>query len=359
MTSNSGRRARSLTFMLFFGSLTFCTGCESPPRSPSASTSADSGRPASVPTADLNSEGAAPNSGPARRGSGASASDARPAVIWNEVVIEWSDLRPRLAERSGGTVLEEMLIDRRLEQVLSQRGITLSADAIAQEEQLLLQTLAPSRERAETLLRELRLAQGLGRQRWNDLLRRNAALRALIAEEVRVTDEAVIAALDAAHGPKRVCRIIAVPDVRTAESIGAQLAGGLSFADLAVERSTDRSAERGGLLAPISRLDPNYPQSFRSALWSLAPGQVSAPVLLDRAWVIIRLEREIPAEPAINDPGARERARMAVRRAQERLLMENYARSILRDTSNATIFDDALLESWRAVRVAAPTDARR
>jgi len=286
-----------------------------------------------------------------------SADDRRPAAIWNDVVVEWSDLRPRLAERGGGAVLEEMLLDRRLEQNLRERRITLTADQIAAEERILLETLDPSSERAATLLRELRQVQGLGPKRWSDLLRRNAALRALVAGEVQVNDESVTAALDAAHGPKRICRIIAAPDVRSADSIAARAAGGASFADLAVENSTDRSAERGGLLEPISRLDPSYPASFRNALWALSPGQVSAPVLLDRAWVVILFEREVPASSGINDSSAREKARVAVRRAQERLLMENYARSILRDATNPTIFDDALLESWRASRAAG--DLRR
>lgn len=322
--------------------------CESPSSFPASRPAAT---PASDPATPRTGAAAGSSAGSERRAEDASgAIERRPAVIWNETIIEWSDLRPRLAERSGGTVVEEMLLDRRLEQNLRQRGLTISADAMAAEERLLLETLDPSMQRAESLLRELRQAQGLGTNRWNDLLRRNAALRALVTEDVRVTDDAVTAALDAAHGPKRICRIVALPDVRAAEAVAAQAAAGASFSDLAVERSTDQSAQRGGLLAPISQLDPAYPQSFRSALWALAPGQISSPVLLDRSWVVIKLERELPADSAINDGSARERARAAVRRAQERLLMENYARSVLRDATNATIFDDALLESWKAAR---------
>jgi len=315
--------------------------------SPGVAADAPSGRPASAESADARA-----SSDTHRSRAGGTIDDRRPAAIWNDLVVEWSDLRPRLAERSGGLVLEEMLLDRRLEQNLRERNLVVSADAVAAEERILLETLDPSSARSDVLLRELRSAQGLGSKRWADLLRRNAALRALVANEVRVTEEGVTAALDAAHGPKRVARIIALSDVRDAEAVAAQVAAGASFADLAVTRSTDRSAERGGLLAPISRLDPSYPQSFRSALWALSPGEVSAPVLLDRSWVVIRLERELPADAAINDAGAKERARAAVRRAQERLLMENFARSVLRDATNATIFDDALLESWRSVRAA-------
>jgi len=283
---------------------------------------------------------------------GTSMDDRRPAAIWDEMVIEWTDLRPRLAERSGGSVLEEMLLDQRLDRMLRERGKSVSASQISAEEAILRESLDPDPARADALLRSLRQVQGLSTLRWNDLLRRNAAMRALVADDVRVSEEAVEAALDAAHGPKRRCRIIAVPDARTAEMIAGQLAGGASFTDLAIEHSTDRSAERGGLLAPVSRLDPSYPSSFRSALWALAPGQRSEPLLLDQSWVFIHCERELPADSRFTSSSSRDQARTAVRRAQERLLMENMARSILRDAAGVTIFDDALLESWRSARSA-------
>lgn len=292
----------------------------------------------------------APPSSAASGGASRGVDERRPAAIWDDIVIEWSDLRPRLAERSGGSVLEEMLLDRRLERLLRERGISLSQAQIAAEEAILRESLDPDPSRADSLLRSLRQVQGLSTLRWNDLLRRNAAMRALVADEVRVTDEAVAAALDAAHGAKRRGRIISVPDARSAEKVASLLAGGASFAEVAVEHSTDRSAERGGLLAPVSRLDPSYPSSFRNALWSLPIGGRSDPLLLDQSWVFILCEGEIPADPRLHSEAAREQARQAVRRAQERLLMENLARSLLRDASSATVFDDALLESWRGVR---------
>jgi|GEM_PF-334490 len=338
---------RALTALAFLalGCLPACEGSGN--RSNSGAVSSSQPSPRAAAESHASAKTGAGTSTNAGVGSAASADDRRPAAIWNDVVVEWSELRPRLAERSGSIVLEEYLLDRRLEQVLRERGLTLSAEQVANEERILLETLDASSARSADLLRELRHVQGLGAARWSDLLRRNAALRALVASEVRMSEDAVTAALDAAHGPKRTCRIIAANDVRSAEAIAAQVAAGSAFADLAVERSTDRSAERGGLLAPVSRLDPSYPTSFRNALWALAPGEVSAPVLLEHNWVIIKVEREVPADAAINDAAARERARIAVRRAQERLLMENYARSVLRDATNATIFDDALLESWR------------
>ncbi len=331
--------------------------CDAPrPTAGGSSAGAPGASPGAAPDAPRSASRAA---GAASTGASvAGPTDSRPAAIWGDTVIEWSDLRPRLAERSGGAVLEEMLIDRRLEALLRERGRPLTPAQIAAEEQILLETLDPDPSRAASLLRSLRQVQGLSTLRWNDLLRRNASLRALVADEVKVSDDAVEAALDAAHGAKRRCRIIALPDARAAEDVAGQLSRGANFAELAVERSTDRSAERGGLLAPVSRLDPSFPASFRNALWSLQPGAVSAPVLLDQSWVLILCEREIPAGSALGAASEREKARTAVRRAQERLLMENLARSIVRDTTTVTVFDDALQESWRSARSAPAADPR-
>lgn len=339
--------------------IAFAVSCDSPGAASPAITSSGGSSPAtSGPNGAIAAPPASPATSSALRGASAPADDRRPAAIWNDIVIEWSDLRPRLAERSGGAVLEEMLIDARLERMLRSRGKTLTPAQISAEEQILLETLDPDPSRAAMLLKSLRQVQGLSTVRWNDLLLRNASLRALVTDEVNVSQDAIDAALDAAHGPKRRCRIIAVADARAAEEIAAQLSRGASFTELAVERSTDRSAERGGLIAPVSRLDPSFPASFRNALWGLAPGSVSAPVLLDRSWVLILFEREVPADSAFASSSSRERARQAVQRAQERLLMENLVRDILRDCSSVSVFDDSLQESWRSAR-SAPAAAPR
>ena len=176
-------RHRELTMLGALVSMSLLGACESGgPTAPPRST--DSAAPSSSMLTESKS---APRPGgtTAPTGSPSSIDDRRPAAIWNEVVVEWSELRPRLAERSGGVVLEEYLLDRRLDQVLRERNITLSAEQIANEERILLDALDPSSARSAELLGELRQAQGLGSKRWADLLRRNAALRALIAGEVR------------------------------------------------------------------------------------------------------------------------------------------------------------------------------
>lgn len=316
---------------------------------PSASTG--SAAPAAGPATSAAPPPAAaalPGAAPAAEQARATARE-RPAAIWNGTAVEWTDIRPLLAERSGAVVLEEYLLDRQVEMLLRERGITLEQTQVAAEEALLLETLDRNPERARVLLVELRNTQGLGPERWSRLLRRNAGLRAVVQPEVRISQDAVSAAVDAAHGPKRRCRIMVVPDLRVAESAAARLAAGESFADVAVELSTDRSAERGGLIPPVSRMDPSFPSSLRKALWELPQGGTSSPVLLESGVAIIRFERELPGD-GTSPESARAEGELAVRRAQERLLMENTARAMLRDAASVTIFDDALLDSWKRAR---------
>lgn len=286
--------------------------------------------------------------GPAKGTSGTTATppgEIGMAATCGGETISWSELRPILAERAGAAAIEEVLLDKRLRTTAAQRGITITEEAMRAEEAALRHQLSTDAERAERLLEELRARQGLGPTRWRALLWRNAALRALVAEEVQVQPAQVEAALDAAHGPRRRARVIAVPDLRTAQHVSERLKAGEAFPDLAAELSTDVSAARGGLIAPVSRLDPAFPTAFREALWALAAvGGVSPPVMTGAGFVLVRYEGDVPATTPPAD--ARAEAERAVRLAQERALMETLARDMMRD-ANPSIFDESLADSWR------------
>jgi hypothetical protein len=286
----------------------------------------------------------APQGAPPAR-SPTTASEIGIAAIWQRDSVTWDDLRPILAERAGAMALEEALLDKRVHAAAAERGISVTEAMLEAEEAALREQLAPEPDRAERLLEEVRARQGLGPRRWRALLWRNAALRALVARDVAVLPEQVDAALDAVHGAKRKARVIAVPDLRAAQRVVERLAAGEAFADLAAEASTDSSAARGGLIAPVSRLDPAYPAAFREALWALAaPGTVSPPVLSTSGFVLVRYEGDVPATTPAAD--ARAAAERAVRLAQERARMEELARDMVRG-AKPTIFDDSLADSWR------------
>ena len=273
----------------------------------------------------------------------------RPPVTWRGEVIEWSELRPRLAERAGAVVLEEVLLDRQLDRLIRERNLTVDAAMVEREAGDLLAGLSEDPDRAGRLLLDLRAAQGLGDRRWNALLRRNAAARLLVQDQVRVTPQAIEAAMDAAHGPRRKCRIMALPDLKACAEARRRMDAGEPFGEVAVSMSTDRSAARGGLVNPVSRLDPTWPASFRQALWDLPLGAISAPVLVDQGYVLVRAEGEVPAE-TVDQARARATAERDVRRAQERVQMEALVAGLREAQRDAVVSDEDLRGAWRRVR---------
>jgi hypothetical protein len=277
----------------------------------------------------------------------------RPALTWKGDVVTWSELQPMLAERAGAVVIEEVLLDRQLERLLAERGLQLEAAAIERERSELLESLNPDPERAERLLAELRAVQGLGERRWDALLRRNASARMLVQDQVTLTPESVEASLDATHGPRRMCRVIAAPDLKTCAEAARRIESGQPFGEVAAMMSTDASASRGGLVNPVSRLDPTWPSAFRQAVWALPIAGTSAPVLVNDAYVIVRVESEVPASPPQDAAVARRVAEREVRRNQERVRMETLVTGLRQAQRDAVIMDAALRDAWMRVRNAA------
>ena len=274
----------------------------------------------------------------------------RPPATWKGEVIEWSELQPILCERAGAVALEEAMLDRQLARLLGDRGLKLDEARVDHERTELLETLSADPERAERLLTDLRAVQGLGERRWRSLLRRNASARMLVQEQVKVTPESVDAALDAAHGAKRRCRVIALPDLKACADARRRVEAGEPFGEVAVAMSTDPSAARGGLVNPVSRFDPSWPGAFRQAVWATTPGSVTAPVLVGDTYVIARVEEEVAAAPPADAAAARALAERDVRRAQERVQMEALVTGLRQAQRDATILDPSLKDAWSRVR---------
>lgn len=278
---------------------------------------------------------------------------AKPALTWKGDVVEWSELQPLLAERAGAVAIEEALLDRQLERLLAERSLQLDPSATERERTELLESLSPDADRAERLLSELRAVQGLGERRWSGLLRRNAMARLLVQDQVTMTGEAVEAVLDSTYGARRVCRVIAVPDLKTCAEARRRIDTGQPFGEVAAMLSTDSSAARGGLVNPVSRLDPTWPLAFRQAAWALAVGGTSAPILVNDAYVLVRVESETPAAPPQDPQAARRTAEREVRRNQERVRMEALVTGLRQAQRDAVILDESLRDGWTRVRNAA------
>ena len=135
----------------------------------------------------------------------------RPPALWDGSAVTWEELRPLLAERAGASILEELFLERQLDRMLLARKKNLPQELLDAEERELVASLSDDPARAAVLLNELRAAQGLGEKRWKSLLKRNAAMRLLVQDDVKVTPEAIEAVIDAEHGARRQCRVMALP----------------------------------------------------------------------------------------------------------------------------------------------------
>jgi len=250
--------------------------------------------------------------------------------------LNFAELRPSLVEAAGENALRDRVVDLRLAERLRRQGLAVDAAAIARERTLLLETLDPDAARAEELLRGIRQRQRLGSARFDALLARNAGLRALVSPSVAIDDEGLANAFDMLHGPKRTVRIAVLASLADAEAFARELAS-RPFIDLAVERSLDESAARGGLLAPLARRDPSYPEALRAAAFATAVGATSAPVLDGARFYLVTVLSESPADGTTPD-AARPRCERMLRLSRERLLMDALARE-LGASEGVTVFD--------------------
>jgi hypothetical protein len=274
--------------------------------------------------------------------------DARPAAMIDGKSVTWGDLRPALTDLAGAEALREFVLDRKLEATLVQGGVVVTSDDIAAERKLLLESLSDDPNTAIRLLDELRAKDNLGKSRFEATLRRNAGLRALVRNNVTINEDALRTMHEVVHGARRQARIMVLPDLSTAQAAINLVNSGASFADVAVEMSTDASAARGGLLEPISQADPNYPESLRQTLFSLNTGAMSGPVLMGDKYAVVLMVKRIAAD-GMTLQEARPTLERLVRVSQERMLMDQMARRITLDTT-VTVFDEQLNEAWQRAK---------
>jgi hypothetical protein len=265
-----------------------------------------------------------------------------------------SQIAPYLGEAFGGLVIEEILITRAAEAELARMGRSLSGADLERERAELADALdvGGSGVDPETAIDSVRRARGLGPQRFELLVRRTAALRMLVRDEVSVAEEEIRLAHAVRYGPKRRVRLMMAATEREAAGALAELAGldGASrrarFIQIAMDRSIDASGAAGGLIEPISVADPAYPISVRTTIGSLGAGEISPVIALNPNYAIVLVE-EVIADQGVAIETVRQSLASDLRRRQERLLMERKAGAIL-ESSSVTIIDPSLQWSWRS-----------
>jgi hypothetical protein len=270
---------------------------------------------------------------------------AQPVAYLNGQAISNRDLVDPLYEAAGGRILQQIVLGLLIDEQRAQRGLVLEQDRIDAESKLLAQTLAPNDpDRAADLLNVLRRRRGLGPKRFAALLRQNAALRWLIADQVHITNAALQQAYQQQYGPRYRGRLLVTSTATQAATLARQIQDGESFGDLAAQHSTDASAGRGGLLEPISPADPTYPKAIRNAITRLQPGQTSGVIAIDDGFALFKLE-EISQLDNINFNDVKSPLRSQVQRRTEWMLMQQKAAALLQQ-AKIVILDPTLKESW-------------
>lgn len=256
-------------------------------------------------------------------------------------------LTPALIEAAGGEVFSDVVLDLLVAQRLSELGQSVTPEMVDHEKQIISQTLSDDPDEAARLLRSLREQRGLGEQRFEALLRRNAGLRFLVRERVTVTDAAVEQAYRLAYGPAVRVRLLMTNSLSEAADLRRQIVDeGKPFGELAAMHSTDPSAAQGGLLSPIRQEDTSYPQAIRSGLVGMDVGEVSAPIAIDGGFVILRVEEKI-AGAKVEFDDVKQRLAEQTRHRAERVLMQQAARELV-SGANIVVLDAPLKQRWDA-----------
>ncbi len=233
-------------------------------------------------------------------------------------------LQDRLIERAGAEILRELRLESSLRSALEEASIEIDDSAIRNEESLLLERLSDDENTARRLLEELRNNEGLGPSRFKALLWRSAALRALVQDDIELSEPLLRRMHRLEHGKRFIIRLIVLSTLQESEEVRLDLDNGVDFSTMAVRRSIDASRDRGGLLEPISLEDPAWPQGIRTALAELQPGDISPVIFMDDRFAIARLEEIIPEDGVSFESNRSEIVRIA-RIAQERMKMADLA----------------------------------
>ncbi len=261
--------------------------------------------------------------------------------------IEIDDLRPALLEARGAMILAEEVLDRLIDAELAERGLTLSAQQVAAEQQLILDILpADDVNEAQRKFDQIREQRGIGPSRLTAMLRRSAGLRLLVRDAVEVTDEDIFTGYELLYGTRYRGRLITVDSSIDASDLVERARRGESFIDLALAHSTDVSKAQGGVLPLISPLDTTFPPEIRKVLGTLRTGGVSDPIPLEaHGYAIIKLDEKIEGGTVSFDD-VKDNIAVRLRRRQEKLRQDKLAREMVA-AAKVIVLDPALKSTWQ------------
>jgi parvulin-like peptidyl-prolyl isomerase len=241
-----------------------------------------------------NRDGAAKPAGPVSSEQVAAQKMIETLAVVNEQAISREQVAKECMKRFGKDVLQDIVNKFLVSKELERSGIVITERDINSEIASEAGKLGWTSDRWLEVIstnRNLTIDRIKNDYVWNKL-----ALRSLVSSRVSVTREELDRALESEFGSRVQVRQIVVDNERLAEELAAEArANPGEFERLAKKHSLDpNSASLGGLLQPIRR-HSGFPE-FEEVAFALTPGQVSPPIKVADAYIIMRCERMFPAE---------------------------------------------------------------
>jgi parvulin-like peptidyl-prolyl isomerase len=274
--------------------------------------------------------------------------------------IMMSELVDLLVRAHGVPVAYQLVADELVRQAATAKGLTVSDEEVQAESERTLQELFGTVERAdqrERMLKELLDRRGVSPKQWQLVMRRNVLLSKLAEPRVTVTDQDLAEEFRLRYGRRVQVRHIQTTSLAAAQEVLKQLAEGADFAELARRLSVNPSSVEGGLLPPIGPDSRTVPPAIREAALAMTRvGQISAPIQVETAYHILRLEKIYPPQDVDFDKVKEDLARSAharlLKAEQQKVLAELVQAA--RDSKSIQYVDPVLKAEVEAAEEAQP-----
>jgi parvulin-like peptidyl-prolyl isomerase len=228
------------------------------------------------------------------------------AYIYGSVPITREDLGEYLIARMKQEKVENLVNRRIIDVACQKRGIEVTE---AEVEAALIRDLEPIKLSKADFVQKILKQRGTTLYEYKeDVLKPALMLTKICQPQIKVTDDEVRLAFNAAYGEKRDCRIILWPkdeervalkeyeDIRKSEE---------GFDRKARTQATAGLAATGGRIKPIAH-NAGIHEEVEKAAFSLQPGEISALINTKEGIAVLKMDKVIPPDTSVKFEDKRE-----------------------------------------------------
>lgn len=230
-------------------------------------------------------------------------------VIVNGRPITRAQVVQALMEAHGLSITQQLIVLELAKQETKRRGLEVTPADIDTEFQRSLDQMLPATDSGDAVSKDNKLqalkivleGKNISMTEFMIGMERNAHLRKAVRQGLRINETTLREEFARTHGEKVVVRHIQISlsDSGRLNRALDLLSQEKDFAEVARQLSQNpETAARGGEMAPFTFDDKEIPPALCEAAFSLRPGEVSAPIRVERRFHILKLERRIPPQNA-------------------------------------------------------------